>query len=90
MDIFPSHVVFLGFYLGTKCYVFTVPPLGLSSAPVLFTKVLCPLVSYWHSNGVKICLYLDDGAGIEKTYKTSRQNSALIKETLVSGNACND
>ena len=81
----------MGIHWGTKYYVFTVLPFGLSSAPFIFTKVLRPLVSYWHANGIKICLYLDDGAGIEKTYETAKRNSAFVKETLVrAGMTCND
>jgi len=44
-----------------KYCVFCVLPFGLSTACFVFTKLLCPLVKHWRSQGLKIVVYLDDG-----------------------------
>ena len=58
VDIFEEHQTYLGFSWiieGIERYfVFTVLPFGLSSAPYIFTKVIRPLVAFWHSKGIKI------------------------------------
>ncbi len=86
VDIFDPHQTFLGFSWkrNGKCYyfVFTVLPFGLSVAPFVFTKLLRPLVSYWHSYGVKICVYLDDGLGIDSNYNQAIEHSVFVRETL--------
>ena len=41
-------------------YVFAVLPLGLSTACYIFTKLMRPLVRYWHGRGLKAIVYLDD------------------------------
>ena len=46
-------------------YVFTVLPLGLSSAPHVFTKILKPLEKHWRHQGICVAVSLDDGWGIE-------------------------
>ena len=38
------------------CWVF-----GLSSAPFVFTKVLKILIKHWHSFGIRIFAFIDDG-----------------------------
>ena len=49
VDIFPSHQKFLGFSWTVqgqrKCFVFSVLPFGLASAPFVFTKTQKPLLS---------------------------------------------
>ena len=86
VDIFPEHQIFLGFSweMGNKrkFYVFTVLPFGLSSAPSLFTKLLRPLVSTWHGQGVKISVFLDDGACIDYTYECAVQSSKMVQGLL--------
>ena len=45
----------------TKLHVFTVLPLGMSTAPHIFTKTLKPLVKHWRHQGLRVALFLDDG-----------------------------
>ena len=86
VDIFDEHQTFLGFssIKNGKCklYVFTVLPFGLSTAPYIFTRVLRPLVSFWHSHGIKITQYLDDGIGIEPSYDKTKESSSFVCKTL--------
>ena len=55
VDIDPEYYTYLGFSWGEgknkKYYVFTVLPFGLATAPMLFTKLLRPLTSFWHDRG---------------------------------------
>ena len=86
VDIFHEHQTFLGFSWAKdgnyRYFVFTVLPFGLSTAPYIFTKVLRLLVSFWHSRGIKITLYLDDGIGIESSYEEAKENSFFVRKTL--------
>ena len=61
-----------------KYYLFTVLLFGLATVPMLFNKLIRPLASFWHGKGIKICVYLDDGAGIEKTYSQTFMNSRFV------------
>ena len=48
----------------------------------MFTKLLRPLVSKWHEQGIKIAVYLDDGAGIEFSNQSARQASKMTRRLL--------
>ena len=61
VDVAMCHRRYLGFEWGESFYTFVVLPFGLSSAPYVFTKMMCPLVRLWRSNGLKAIVYLDDG-----------------------------
>ena len=86
VDIFHDHQKYLGFSWlidGKKKYfVFTVLPFGISTAPYVFTKVMRPLVKYWRSNGIKICVYLDDGLGVEKSHNKAIESSSFVRKSL--------
>ena len=82
IDIFEQHQTFLGFCWEGSNYVFTVLPFGLSPAPNIFTKILRPLVSFWHDKKLKICVYLDDGAGTESTFEKASNHSKFVEHTL--------
>ena len=64
VDIYPEHDKHLRFQwdIGgvTGYYVFAVLPLGSSTACYIFTKLMRPLVRYWHGWGLKAIVYLDD------------------------------
>lgn len=67
IDIYPDHQTFLGFawkFSGDtkfRCFVFTVLPYGLVSAPFIFTKCLKPLEKFWRIHGISVAIFLDDG-----------------------------
>ena len=91
IDIFSDHQTYLGFSWRAKHYVFTVLPFGLASAAFIFTKIFRPLVAFWHSHGIKLCLYLDDGVGVEKSYNEAKRKSMFVRETLLrAGITCNN
>ena len=39
-------------------------------------------MAYWHSLGIQICVYLDDGAGTESNHGKAKLHSDLVRETL--------
>ena len=65
IDIADVHQKYLGFswVIGgvNRYFEFNVLPFGLSSAPLLFTKMMKPLITHWRASGILIALYLDDG-----------------------------
>ena len=63
VEIFEGHQTYLGFSWKhsnsnqVKCYVFTVLPFGLSSAPYVFTKILKPLEKHWRHQGICVAVF---------------------------------
>ena len=51
---------YLRFSWKGKCYEFTSLPFGLAPAPLIFTKLLKPIVAFLRSQGVRLLVYLDD------------------------------
>ena len=87
IDIFSEHQTYLGFswfYEGKlRYFVFTVLPFGLSVAPFCFTKIVRALVKFWLSNGIKIVVFIDDGAGAEENVQKASYGSKFVKQSLV-------
>ena len=65
IDIKLEHQKYLGFAWQinwkVRYFVFTVLPVGLSSAPFIFTRTERVLLKHWREKNVKICCFLDDG-----------------------------
>ena len=66
-------------FLG-KLYEFTCLPNGLSTCPLIFTKVLKPVINYLRAKGFFSVIYLDDILCIAKTAELCHKN---VKETSV-------
>ena len=56
---------------------------GLSVAPYCFTKLIRALMKFWHSNGIKIVVFIDDGAGAEENFQKASSSSKFVKQSLV-------
>ena len=73
LEIFPGHTPFLGFSWRVdghcKFYKFTFLPFGLSTGPYLFTKLQKTLTKHWKSQGIRVFMYLDDGAGADSSFQ---------------------
>ena len=82
VDIAKEHWKYLVFSWQSCFYVFTVLPFGLSSACYIFTKLLCPLVRYWRSQGLRIIVYLDDGLCAREGEPKALETSVLVCSTL--------
>ena len=81
-----AYRMFLGFswrIKGKTCFfLFNFLPFGLSSGPCIFTNILRSLTKYWRGLGVKIAVYLDDGAGMEGNKSLAEKCSNIVKSTL--------
>ncbi len=88
VDIFSQHQTYLGFswkFPGQKSptfFTFSCLPFGLSTAPHAFCKVMRPIVGYIRSHGVKFVLFLDDGAGTNKSQIICKQEANFVVNTF--------
>ena len=60
VPVHPQSRRFLRFCIGSQVYQFRVLCFGLSSAPLVFTRVMAPVSSIMHRSGYGILRYLDD------------------------------
>ena len=63
--------------------MFTVLTFSLATACYAFTKILQPLVKSWHSEGLRVLLYLDDGIVAIKDKEIAALASKRVREDLV-------
>ncbi|KHJ78691.1 hypothetical protein OESDEN_21686, partial [Oesophagostomum dentatum] len=61
---------------------FLMLPFGLSSAPMIFTKLMRPLLAKWRSHGHKIAVYLDDGLIWSNTAHRCEESIEVVKKDL--------
>ena len=57
-------------------------PFGLASAPYAFSKITQSFVSFWRPTGLKVFMFLDDGACSVSPLPKCEEPSALTKQTL--------
>ena len=67
VPIHPDSRKYLRFVFRGKVFQFRALPFGLSTAPQVFTRVLCPFARWLHLLGVRILLYLDDWLVLAKS-----------------------
>ena len=60
VPIHEVHHRFLRFTWAGLKYQFNCLPIGLSSAPRVFTELLKPVVAWLRANGIRMIVYLDD------------------------------
>ncbi len=60
IPIAPWFRKYLRFVINGKVFQFRALPFGLSTAPMIFTRMLSPLSVYLHSRGIQIHRYIDD------------------------------
>ena len=56
----PSTFKYLRFNVGEKLFHFRALPFGLSTSPLVFTKVMAAVGAYAHQHAISLHLYLDD------------------------------
>ena len=82
----PKSQIFCGFAWetngNTEYFVFTALPFGLAPAAYCFTKVLRPLTKFWRGQGIKIAVYLDDGADMEDQREKAVAHAKIVQNTL--------
>ena len=60
LDLHPRSRTFVGFKWEGKYYVYNCLPIGLSTAPWVFSKVMRELVMLWLRDNIKVLPYLED------------------------------
>lgn len=60
IPVYESHKKYLRFYFENKIFEFQCLPMGLCTAPFVYTKLMKPVVSYLREKGFMSTLYLDD------------------------------
>ena len=87
VDICYHHQTFLGFSYVVegvkKFFKFTVLPFGMKLSPFVYTKLFCPLIKYWRGQGIKIVVYLDDGAGCNENYEHCLRDYQIVRKDLL-------
>ena len=86
VNLHPSIQKYFGFsfnFQGEQYFGhYTVGPFGLSSMPLLFTKLLKPWTKRWRSLGLHCFLYLDDGLCICPTREEVEFFSPIVRKDL--------
>ena len=86
IDIDKNHQKYLGFSWKIdekiRYFMFTVLPVGLCSAPFIFTKVMRSLVKFWRREGIKICVYIDDGLGAFPSLDLAVEEAEFVRNSL--------
>ena len=67
-----------------RYFKFTVLPFGLSTAGLIFSKVLRELIRIWRSQGIQAVCFLDDGLQVNTTFKRAQKHALIIKGSLIS------
>lgn len=73
---------YLQFRWRGKNYQFRVLPFGLSLAPLVFTKVLRPVLKWARSKGIRIFAYLDDLLIAASSKEQAVKDTALVQDKL--------
>lgn len=74
----------LRFYFSGQLYQFTALPFGLCTSPLIFTKIMKPVVQELRKQGFLSTIYLDDILLLGDTYSTCLTNLQSTKELLIS------
>lgn len=80
--ILPEHRTYLGFEWEGRLFHYNVLPFGLSFAPLVFTKILRPIVEHFRLLGIRIIFYIDDFLIISATLEGSLRERDLVLDTL--------
>ncbi|KAK6725596.1 hypothetical protein RB195_004113 [Necator americanus] len=82
VKIHPHWTKFLGFKWRGRYFAFLVLPFGLSTAPMVFTKLMRPLLAKWRSQGISIAVYLDDGLIWAESAHRCNECVQVVREDL--------
>ena len=82
IPIDPLHQKFLGFKWQGKSFQFTCLPFGLASAPRVFTKILCPVVGFLRSKGIRCVIYLDNLLLLDQDRDKLKEHTATVLTLL--------
>ena len=86
IDIDENHQKYLGFSWKIdgkiRYFMFSILPFGLCAALFIFTKVMRSLVKFWRREGIKICVYIDDGLGASPSLDLALEQVEFVRNSL--------
>lgn len=82
VPVFRGHRKYLRFEFLGKIYEFTCLPMGLSTAPFLFTKLLKPIFNYFRRKTILCIIYLDDILILGRTKREVHLNVEFMQHVL--------
>lgn len=82
VPVAPAHRRYLQFQWKGRIYQFRTLPFGLSLSPLVFTKVLRPLLRWARRKGIRLSAYLDDILIMARSEEQSRKNTQLVRDKL--------
>ena len=74
LSVNKAHRKYLRFQFNNSLYEFTCMPFGLNCTPLIFTKLMKPILSFLRKSGLTSVLYLDDFLLLGKTFLECEQN----------------
>jgi len=80
--VHPSSRRFLQFQWNGTQYQFRVLPFGLSLSPLLFTKILKPVLTWARKKGIRVSAYLDDLIILASSVEESQQHTRMLQDKL--------
>ena len=84
VPIADEHQKYLKFLWRDQLYAFTCLPMGLTSSPRIFTKILKPVFATLHSKFGHSCLgYIDDSLNLGDTYPEAEKATLHAVELLI-------
>lgn len=84
VPIDPDHKKYIRFQFQDKLYEFNCLPMGLATAPYMFTKLLKPIFRFFRQQGILCLIYLDDILVLGRSIEEVQCNINVILETLQS------
>jgi hypothetical protein len=64
-------------------WVFTCLPMGYKLSPVIFYRLMTPIMRYLRKRGIMISLFVDDAIGQAEGEEETREQGDFVKETLI-------
>ena len=82
VPIWSGHRKYLRFKWDGRAFEFKCLPFGLSSAPLVFTKLLRPVVGFLRDKGVRCIIYIDDVLIMHQSKELAWNHMVLAVEVL--------
>lgn len=80
----PIHRKYLQFVWQGRTYQFRTLPFGLSLSPLIFTKILRPVLRWARRRGIRLSAYLDDLLIMASSREKSIRDTCLVMDKLQS------
>lgn len=82
VPIWENHQKYLRFLWKRTLHEFACLPFGLATAPMVFTKLMKPVVAAFRQQGIRLIIYLDDILIMEKSQALTLRHAASTLNLL--------